>query len=491
MTPRRAFQLLMAGDAEKVPLDKMANRVVAVGVIPYPPGIPIVMPGENVGAADGPWITYLRTLQEYGHRFPGFAKEVEGTEERDGTYHIYCLKKIGGIVTGTLEGAPIQARDLAMGEFALAAPSIPIPFHRLLKVVALVDRENAQTRQLLDRIAEEKFEIEVSERYDRDVSEDADVGAYIISIDGDRREPARNLGRAVRAIGFRTPIWALADSHRVADVAVLAATGEVDGYIYLGQQTPAFYAKQVIASLVNYGMSLLPPVLRRARRLRRRGQRHLRLPRPPGRAVLPQLPGRSALLQAFRRADLPQRPLQRRRGPGRPADSRGRRGAGAAARRPRLRRRQDLLRPERHQHLQQGGHQRGAAARRSRPVRPQQPQVPAPGRAGPGRRDSDLPPDGAQPVRHDRRGRLGRLGRGRAPGADPDQSPGHRIPSGTRRSGPSGSPASSSRPTTARSTTSARCWRRSGTCATTCSGTRPGSATTRSIRCSRTTARCA
>ena len=35
--------------------------------------------------------------------------------------------------------------------------------------------------------------------------------------------------------------------------------GEVDGYIYLGQQTPAFYAKQVVASLVDYGMSLLPP----------------------------------------------------------------------------------------------------------------------------------------------------------------------------------------------------------------------------------------
>ena len=62
----------------------MADRVVAVGVIPYPPGIPIVMPGENLGAADGPWLTYLRTLQEYGHRFPGFAKEVEGTEEHDG-----------------------------------------------------------------------------------------------------------------------------------------------------------------------------------------------------------------------------------------------------------------------------------------------------------------------------------------------------------------------------------------------------------------------
>jgi arginine decarboxylase len=93
MTPRRAFQRLMAGDAEKVPLGEMAGRVVAVGVIPYPPGIPIVMPGESAGPADGPWLTYLRTLQEYGHRFPGFAKEVEGTEEKDGVYHVYCTKE--------------------------------------------------------------------------------------------------------------------------------------------------------------------------------------------------------------------------------------------------------------------------------------------------------------------------------------------------------------------------------------------------------------
>jgi arginine decarboxylase len=93
MTPRRAFQRLMAGGAEKVPLGEMPGRVVAVGVIPYPPGIPIVMPGENLGKADGPWLTYLRTLQEWGHRFPGFAKEVEGTEEKDGVYHVYCVKR--------------------------------------------------------------------------------------------------------------------------------------------------------------------------------------------------------------------------------------------------------------------------------------------------------------------------------------------------------------------------------------------------------------
>ena len=92
-------------------------------------------------------------------------------------------------------------RDLALSEFSVKSPTIPIPFHELLKVVALVDRDDVQTRQLLEHIGKEKYQIEVSANYDRDVSEDADVGAYILLIDGDRREKARNLGRAVRALG--------------------------------------------------------------------------------------------------------------------------------------------------------------------------------------------------------------------------------------------------------------------------------------------------
>lgn len=93
MLPRQAFQKLMAGEAELVPLDQMANRVVTVGVIPYPPGIPIVMPGENIGPADGAWLTFVRVLQEWGETFPGFAKEVEGAIEIDGAYHVYCVRK--------------------------------------------------------------------------------------------------------------------------------------------------------------------------------------------------------------------------------------------------------------------------------------------------------------------------------------------------------------------------------------------------------------
>ncbi|MCG3143687.1 MAG: Inducible ornithine decarboxylase [Gammaproteobacteria bacterium] len=138
-------------------------------------------------------------------------------------------------------------------------PTIPIPFHKLLKVVAIVDAKDPQTRDLLDHIAAENFQIEVSESYERDVSGDTGVGAYIALVDGERREQARKLAASVRAMGFRTPLWALADSHRLSDLAVAGGLGEVEGYIYLGQQTPAFYAKQVVASLVKYGMSLLPP----------------------------------------------------------------------------------------------------------------------------------------------------------------------------------------------------------------------------------------
>src|SRR5215475_7762419 len=141
----------------------------------------------------------------------------------------------------------------------MKAPTIPIPLHKLLKVVAIIDTENPKIHQLLDRISAENFKVEISPRFDRDVSEDASVGAYIALIDGDRLEPARALARAVRSIGFQTPLWGLADSHRISDISCFDGVGEIAGYIYLGQQTPTYYAKQVIASLIKYGMDLLPP----------------------------------------------------------------------------------------------------------------------------------------------------------------------------------------------------------------------------------------
>src|SRR5262245_57514561 len=105
------------------------------------------------------------------------------------------------------------------------SPTIPVPFQRLLKVVAIVDEKDPLIRQLLDHIAAENVEIEVSSSFERDVSEDAAVGAYIAMVDGNNLEPARALARSVRAVGFDTPLWAVADAHRLSDMAVLAQTG--------------------------------------------------------------------------------------------------------------------------------------------------------------------------------------------------------------------------------------------------------------------------
>ena len=103
------------------------------------------------------------------------------------------------------------------------APTIPISFHKFLKVVAIVDEQDSQTKQLLEQIAAQNFEIEVSASFDRDVSEDAAVGAYIAMIDGDRLDKARNIARAVRANGFQTPLWGLANAHSISDLAVLVS----------------------------------------------------------------------------------------------------------------------------------------------------------------------------------------------------------------------------------------------------------------------------
>jgi arginine decarboxylase len=92
MPPRAANAKLMAGEVELLPLDAMPGRTIAVGAIPYPPGIPILMPGENIGPADGPWLTFLRAMEDWGREFPGFEKIVEGAVVQDGRYHFWCIK---------------------------------------------------------------------------------------------------------------------------------------------------------------------------------------------------------------------------------------------------------------------------------------------------------------------------------------------------------------------------------------------------------------
>ena len=92
MTPAAAYQQLVRDQIEHVSLDRLADRVLATSVVPYPPGIPMLMPGEATGAADGPYLSYLRALAQWDARFPRFGHDTHGVENRDGTCYVQCLK---------------------------------------------------------------------------------------------------------------------------------------------------------------------------------------------------------------------------------------------------------------------------------------------------------------------------------------------------------------------------------------------------------------
>ena len=92
MTPSAAYQHLVRDEIEHVPLEELADRVLATSVVPYPPGIPMLMPGESTGADDGPYLGYLRALWAWDKRFPGFGHDTHGVENRDGVYYVQCLK---------------------------------------------------------------------------------------------------------------------------------------------------------------------------------------------------------------------------------------------------------------------------------------------------------------------------------------------------------------------------------------------------------------
>jgi arginine decarboxylase len=93
MTPREAYERLVAGEVELVAVDELAGRTAANAVMPYPPGIPMLMSGENFGDSASPQISYLRSMASREERFPGFAGVIEGAEMVDGTYHVLCLRK--------------------------------------------------------------------------------------------------------------------------------------------------------------------------------------------------------------------------------------------------------------------------------------------------------------------------------------------------------------------------------------------------------------
>ena len=92
MSPSLAYERLVRNEIEQVDLDACANRTLATGIVPYPPGIPLLMPGENAGGAEGPVLGYLKALEAYDRKFPGFGHDNHGVEVKNGKYIVSVIR---------------------------------------------------------------------------------------------------------------------------------------------------------------------------------------------------------------------------------------------------------------------------------------------------------------------------------------------------------------------------------------------------------------
>ena len=84
MTPGKAHSSIVRGTVEYVSLDKIQNRIPSVMVVPYPPGIPLIMPGERFSENCPDLLDYLKELEEFEAVFPGFENDVHGVVKEIG-----------------------------------------------------------------------------------------------------------------------------------------------------------------------------------------------------------------------------------------------------------------------------------------------------------------------------------------------------------------------------------------------------------------------
>ena len=91
MTPREAYMNIVRGNTELVPVSEVTGRIAANALLPYPPGIPLMISGEAF-STDSPQAEYLQTLEKWDQEFPGFEHVTEGCDVINGIYHVPCIK---------------------------------------------------------------------------------------------------------------------------------------------------------------------------------------------------------------------------------------------------------------------------------------------------------------------------------------------------------------------------------------------------------------
>ena len=94
MKPTDAFAKMAHRKIERVAIDDLEGRVTAVLLTPYPPGIPLLIPGEKFNKVI---VNYLKFAREFNEKFPGFETDNHGLVkeivEGKAVYHVDCVEK--------------------------------------------------------------------------------------------------------------------------------------------------------------------------------------------------------------------------------------------------------------------------------------------------------------------------------------------------------------------------------------------------------------
>ena len=93
MKPTDAFAKVAHRDIDRVPIDALEGRITAILLTPYPPGIPLLIPGEQFNKII---VNYLKFAREFNEKFPGFETDVHGLvkkiEDGKAIYYVDCVR---------------------------------------------------------------------------------------------------------------------------------------------------------------------------------------------------------------------------------------------------------------------------------------------------------------------------------------------------------------------------------------------------------------
>jgi arginine decarboxylase len=93
MKPADAFSRMAHREIDRVPIDHLEGRVTSTLLTPYPPGIPLLIPGERFNATI---VRYLEFARYFNEQFPGFETDIHGLVKEvvngKASYYVDCVR---------------------------------------------------------------------------------------------------------------------------------------------------------------------------------------------------------------------------------------------------------------------------------------------------------------------------------------------------------------------------------------------------------------